>query len=143
MDGDLDNGKGSVIETEGRSGGALLPLLWKAWVVALGGAGLECRPGILGRDEYLHLCSCLHACICICTDICVFVLCNLICISYLYLYPGGVIPSCRPGKVERKSGNNITNTHSLNLRNNTSCVTQPNPAKSQRHPLIWKGLWPL
>ena len=52
MDGDLDNGKGSVIETEGRSGGALLPLLWKAWVAALGGAGLECRPGILGMDEY-------------------------------------------------------------------------------------------
>ena len=35
-------------------------------MVALGGAGLECRPGILGRDEYLHLCSCLHACTCIC-----------------------------------------------------------------------------
>ena len=74
MDGDLDNGKGSVIETEGRSGGALPPLLEEAWVVALGGAGLSCRPGILGMDEYLHLCSCLHACICICTCICVFVL---------------------------------------------------------------------
>ena len=74
MDGDLDNGKGSVIETEGRSGGALLPLLEEAWVVALGGAGLSCRPGILGMDEYLHLCSCLRVCICICTYICLFVL---------------------------------------------------------------------
>ena len=76
MDGDLDNGKGSVIETEGRSGGTLLvlPLLEEAWVAALGGAGLSCRPGILGMDDYLHLCSCLHGCICICTCICVFVL---------------------------------------------------------------------
>ena len=81
MDGDLDNGKGSVIETEGRSGGALLPLLEESWVVALGGAGLECRPGILGRDEYLHLCSCLRVCICICTYtyLCVCT-CNHICI---------------------------------------------------------------
>ena len=78
----------------------------------------------------------LYLYLCVCT-------CNLICIFYLYLYPGGMIPSCTPGKVGMESGNNITNTHTLNLRNNTSCVTQPNPPTSQRHPLIWKGLWPL
>ena len=38
MDGDLDNGKGSVIETEGRSGGALL-------VPLVGGVGGCSRRG--------------------------------------------------------------------------------------------------
>ena len=143
MDGDLDNGKGSVIETEGRSGGALLAPL----VGGVGGSSGRGGPFVQTRHSrdgrvfafvfvsarvYLYL----YLYLCVCT-------CNLICIFYLYLYPGGMIPSCTPGKVGMESGNNITNTHTLNLRNNTSCVTQPNPPTSQRHPLIWKGLWPL
>ena len=128
MDGDLDNGKGSVIETEGRSGGALLvlPLLEEAWVAALGGAGLSCRPGLIGMDEYLHLCSCVRACICC---ICGFVLVITFVFSIHICIPEGWSHRADQAKWGENLRNNITNTHSLNLRNNTSCITQPNPPK--------------
>ena len=106
MDGDLDNGKGSVIETEGRSGGALLAPL----VGGVGGSSGRGGPFVQTRHSrdgrvfafvfvsarvYLYL----YLYLCVCT-------CNLICIFYLYLYPGGMIPSCTPGKVGMESGNN-------------------------------------